>query len=301
MKIAVLFVGALHDQGFNAIALAGAERAMDLPGGEIEIVSGIPYEAAAMTAALRSAAERSDGCVFVGGQGNRIAPEIAKAFPDCAFAVAQGEVTGANLSSYDVLQEESAFLAGVLAARMTRSGTVAHLSGHRVTPGLKGRAAFVDGVGFADPGVSVLTGFCGTQDDSAITRDWAAAMAGQGADVLFTMLNAARGGAIDACRETGMRQIGNVIDWCEVDPAVFVGSAIARIDRGIEQAICDMLAGLRPGVVAPLGLAQGDAVSLGMSRDVPGYVREQVAAIAARIAAGGLHPRTEYAGPEFSL
>ena len=50
----------------------------------------------------------------------------------------QGLVQGSNLSSYDVLQEESAYLAGVLAALTTRTGVVGHMSGIRVPPGLKG-------------------------------------------------------------------------------------------------------------------------------------------------------------------
>jgi Uncharacterized ABC-type transport system, periplasmic component/surface lipoprotein len=299
MKIAVVFVGTLHDQGFNAVALAGAERARCLPGAEIEIVSGVPFEPDAMAQALTGVAAWAEGIVFIGGQGNRVVPSAAAAFPDRAFAVVQGEVTGPNLASYDVLQEESAFLAGVLAARMTRTGIVGHLSGHRVTPGLKGRAAYVSGVTYADPAVRVLTGFCGTQDDNAVTRLWTEGLAGEGADIVFTMLNGARQGAIDACRARGIRQIGNATDWCATDPAVFVASAVAAIDRGVERAIADLLAGVRPDGIVPLGLASGDAVSLAMAPDVPAPVRHEIAAVAARLAAGTLHPVLTYGGPEY--
>ena len=298
MKIAVVFVGELHDQGFNASGLQGAERARDIPGAEIEIVTGLPYEERAIEQALLAAAGRADGCVIVGGQGNRVTPAVAAACPDTAFAVVQGEVTGPNLASYDVLQEESAFLAGVLAARMTRSGIVGHLSGHRVTPGLKGRAAFVSGVAQADPGVQVLTGFCGTQDDSTVTRVWTEALAGEGVDILFTMLNAARAGAIDACRSAAIRQIGNVIDWCAVDPAVFVGSAMAGIDRGVERAIRDMLAGISPDIVVPMGLATTDAIRLSLAPDVPAKVMDEIAMVAEDLARGRLLPATTYTGPE---
>ena len=299
MKISVIFVGELHDNGFNQCALDGAERAQRMGGGvTVEVVSGVSYEPLAMETALRDAAARSEGLVFIGGQGNRVTPAVATDFPDRAFAVVQGNVTGPNLASYDVLQEQSAFLAGVLAARMTRSGVVGHLSGHRVAPGLKGRAAFAAGVRHADPELRLITGFCGTQDDTAVTEAWARRIADEGADILFTMLNAARNGAIRACRATGMRQIGNAADWCALAPEVFVASAVARIDLGVLRAIGDMRSGLRPGGILELGLAD-DAVGLSMAADVPGGVRDEIAGLARRIAGGGLSVETVYTGPEF--
>lgn len=300
MKISILFVGALNDRGFNQRALEGAERMRDGADAEIEIVSGIPYEASAMTEALHAAAAGSDGLVFIGGQGNAVTPPVASEYPDCSFAVVQGNVTGPNLASYDVLQEQSAFLAGALAARLTRSGTVAHLSGHRVVPGLKGRAAFSAGVGHTDADVRLLTGFCGTQDDSTITETWARAMADEGADILFTMLNAARDGATRACRATGMRQIGNAADWCLVDPETFVASAVARIDLGVELAVTDLLSRTRPADVRHLGLAE-KAVGLTFAPDVGDTIRDEIDRLASDIAAGAVFVETTYDGPEFEV
>jgi len=266
----------------------------------LRVVRGIPYDQTAIRNALVRAARAADGVVFVGGQGNLAVPDIAADMPGRQFAIVQGAHMGPNLASYDVRQEESAFLAGVLAARLTRTGVVAHLSGHRVRPGLKGRAAFVAGVRHVAPDLRVLTGFCGSQDDSAVTRHWTAAQADAGADMQFTMLNAARQGAIDACRATGMRQIGNVLDWVAQEPDVFCGSALARIDRGVERAIADMLAGHVPSEVVEIGLAAGDD-SIGMALH-PAIVADHAKAIAdtaASIAAGGLKVPEDYDGPEF--
>lgn len=301
MKISVLFVGELHDHGFNQCALDGVERLRLAPGGaEIEVVSGIPYDSEKMSLALRRSTERSGGVVFIGGQGNRIVPDVATAFPDRAFAVVQGDVKAANLASYDVLQEQSAFLAGVLAARMTRTGIVGHLSGHRVVPGLKGRAAFAAGVAHTDSSVRLVTGFCGTQDDSEVTEKWARAIAGEGADILFTMLNAARSGATRACRTAAMRQIGNAADWCATDPQTFVGSAVARIDLGVARAIADMQEGARASGIVCLGLGD-DAVSLSTAPDVPIRIRQEIGHLAQQIADGALAVPTAYDGPEFEV
>jgi len=298
LNIAIIFVGTLEDRGFNQSALDGARRMQASGAAQIEIVGGIPYEPAAMTGALETAARRSDGVVFIGGQGNRVTPPVAAAFPGCAFAVVQGHVTGANLCSYDVLQEQSAFLAGALAARISRTGVVGHLSGHRVVPGLKGRAAFAAGLHHMQAGVGLVTGFCGTQDDSATTEGWARAMAAERADILFTMLNAARDGATRACRATGMRQIGNATDWCALDPETFVASAVARIDRGVEQAVSDMLAFRRPAQIVALGLRE-QAVALTYAPDIAQPIRADIVGLADRMEACGLDITTPYDGPEF--
>lgn len=297
MKIAVFFVGELHDAGFNASALAGAEAAGSLA--QIRIISGVRYDQDLIRQRLAEVVPQVEGLVFIGGQGNRATAEMAALHPHKRFAVVQGQVTGPNLASYDVRQEESAFLAGVLAAKLTQTGTVGHLSGHRVSPGLKGRAAFVAGVAQGDPQVQVLTGFCGTQDDSQVTHHWAAAEIAAGADILFTMLNAARSGAIEACRASGVRQIGNARDWVTVDPGVFLASAMARIDLGVIRAIEDMLQSITPPEVVPFGLADGDFVSLSMGVEVPASVRSQVAEVAGAIRRGELSIPHDYHGPEF--
>lgn len=300
MKIAVLFVGEVHDRGFNQCALEGVKRMQATGTAEIEIISGVSYHPDAMIEALEAATARADGVLFVGGQGNSVTPQVAASYPDRRFAVVQGNVIGANLASYDVLQEQSAFLAGVAAARLTESGVVGHLSGHRVAPGLKGRAAFASGLRHVDETIRLVTGFCDTQDCNETTQIWAGAIAVSGADILFTMLNGARDGAIEACRANGMRQIGNATDWCAVDAAVFVASAVARIDLGVERAVTHLLAGRCPDQIEYLGLAQG-AVELTCAPDVPEAVREEVVATAGLISNGQLDVDTVYEGPEFEL
>ena len=85
-------------------------------------------------------------------------------------------------------------LAGLRAA----DGRAAHLSGERVRPGLKGRAAYADGVRRAsrDP----LTGFAATSmipsgrtnGPGRLPRD---------ARVVFAMMDGGRDGVSRACRE----------------------------------------------------------------------------------------------------
>ncbi|MAM10437.1 MAG: BMP family ABC transporter substrate-binding protein [Rhizobiaceae bacterium] len=298
-QIAVVVIGEAEDAGFNASGLAGAREAARAGTAQLSIIDGLAYDTAEILESLDRIMPDFDGLVFIGGQGDRVMPVLALDWPEKPFAIVQGHAHGQNLASYDVAQEHSAYLAGCLAALMTRTGTVGHLSGHRVRPGMKGRAAFVQGVRETDPGVTVLTAFCGSQDDNAITRRWADAEIRAGADIIFTMLNGARQGAIDACRAAGCRQIGNALDWTALAPDVFVASALARIDLGVERAITDVAAGRLPREPVTLGLPEGDYASLALAADVPETIAQRVAAAAEGIRKGQIIVRETYEGAEF--
>ena len=301
-KIAGLFAGKIDDRGFMQAGYSGLVRAKSELGVEIAFTQGIPPKPEALAEALRELAKgKPDLVIAHGGQNNGAAKTVATEFADIPFVVTQGNVTGPNLASYEVLQEQSAFLAGVLAALSTRTGTVGHMSGIRVTPGLKGRAAFANGVAFADPKVKLLTNFSGNQDDNALSKTVALAMIDAGADIIFTMLNAGRKGAIDACREKGVQQIGNVVDWTTIEPAVFLGSACADSGQAVFMAVRDFVQGtFKPGVVHQVGLESAEAVRLTMAPRVAPNVRQRIETVAADIMAGRLAVSTQWSGTEFT-
>jgi basic membrane protein A len=237
-----------------------------------------------------------------GGQNNEACSDIAALFPKLKFVVTQGAVTGSNLASYEVLQEESAYLAGVLAALTTRTGVVGHMSGIRVRPGLKGRAAFAAGVKATDPRVKLLTNFSGNQDDNALSNKVANALIDAKADIIFTMLNAGRQGVIDACRSKGVRQIGNVTDWVQLDPQVFIGSAIADVSIAVFEAIRQTQQGkFEGGRINKVGLQNKDAVRLSIADDVPQGTKQKIMQVSASLQKGEVQIIENYEGPEFTL
>ena len=298
-----LFAGSRSDKGFMEAGWRGLEKAREELGVQTRFIDGIaPKKELLVPALTQLAAQGAKLVIAHGGQSNQAAMEVAARFPDTHFVVTQGNVQATNLSSYDVLQEESAYLAGVLAAMTTKTGIVGHMSGIRVPPGLKGRAAYAAGVRDTDPKVKLLTNFSGEQDDNELSYRVAQAQIAAGADVIFTMLNAGRDGATRACREKKVRQIGNVIDWTKVDPEVFVASAWADVGIGVFQAVKDMkLNGAPQSGIIKLGLQDPAAVRLIMGAGVPDAVRLAVEQKSKAIASGQLKVPENYEGPEFSL
>ena len=301
MTIAALFAGSVRDGGFMQAGHQGLQAGVQRAGFEALFKEGVKPEKELLVEALRELARSRPALVIAhGGQNSAAAQQVASEFPDTLFAVTQGNVTGPNLASYEVLQEHSAFLAGAMAAWTTKTGVVGHMSGIRVVPGLKGRAAFANGVAHADPKVRLLTNFSGNQDDAALSRKIATAIIDKGADIIFTMLNAGRVGAIDACREKGARQIGNVGDWVATTPDVFVASAIADSGLAVANAVADIASSrFKPGVIHRIGLEQPEAVRLSMAASVPDDVKARIAELAAAILSGKLNLSTDWNGEEF--
>ena len=286
--------------GFNGSALLGAQAAQKL--GHTVHLHWVQGDAAARIAQLQAISEASQGLVVLhGGQGVAPLSAVAAHYPDQSFALTQGHVQARNVACYEVLQEHSAFLAGVLAAHLSQTGKVAHLSGDRVTPGLKGRAAFLHGYEAAG-GQQFATVFTGHQHDAALTEQYADALFESGADVVFAMIDGGRPGLIRACERWNVRHIGNVLDWVQAQPDHFIASAVADSGKLVTQAIADFAAGTLPlGQIHAIGLEQPEWVRLTLADAIGADVRSALDAWRAKIVSGEVRVQTEWSGPEFEM
>lgn len=301
LEVAMLIPGKIDDGGFMEAGYDALVAIRDELGAETRYIDGIAPEPEALAAALRElAAAGPDMVIAHGGQNAKAVESVAPEFPEVRFTVVQGAVTGPNIASYEVLQEESAWLAGAAAGLLTETDVIGHISGIRVPPGLKGRGAFYHGLRHTNPDAKFLTIFAGDQDDNELSYKVATAEIEAGADIIFTMLNAGRTGAIDAMREKGVHQIGNVRDWHPDHPDVFVASAIANVSIPGFQAAKDLAEGeWQPGVVHQIGLENPEAVSLALAPDVPEEVRATIAGLTDAIVSGAIEVSVEYDGEEF--
>ena len=299
-RILVLF-GHPGRGGFNEAAVQGAERAAQ---------AGLPLQrewiaandAKTRTEHIAQLCDTAPDLVIVhGGQGDAPVAEVAPRFPGTQFAITQGHHTGPNVASYEILQEHSAFLAGVLAGLRASNGRAAHLSGERVRPGLKGRAAYADGVRRVT-GQDPLTAFCGNQHDPELGAAWTRALSARDARVLFAMMDGGRDGVTRVCRETGVWQIGNVLDWVARDPQVYLASALADSGLCVERAAADHAAGaLAVGRITRFGLEEAASLRLVVGAKVGAEERRVLDDWAGQLAAGAIHIASDYSGAEFEM
>ncbi|WP_291297661.1 BMP family ABC transporter substrate-binding protein [Elioraea sp.] len=278
-RVAGVLFGPRGLGGFNAAGERGLLAASD----ETDAALTIHWveERGAREATLASLCGAGyDLIVCHGGQAEAALNAVAPRFPSQAIAATQCRAVPDHVARYEVLQEESAFLAGAFAGWFSRTGTVAHLSGEPVAPGLRGRAAFVAGLRHAAQDARFLTRFTGDQHDPAAAFVAVQEFADAGADLLFAMLDGGREGAIAACRARGLRQIGNVRDWT-TDGPVFAASAVADGAWACAEPIRDFAAGrFTPGLRRIAGLAEQRVVRLALAGDVPRDITRRVEALA---------------------
>lgn len=292
--VAVLF-GRPGAGSFNQAGVEGLARAASLP---VAIETVWEPEPTRRAATIEAAARRADLVIAHGGQGEQAVGAVAPAFPDIAFAVTQGRITGPNIAGFEVLQEQSAFLAGALAGWWIGPGGIAaHLSGEPVPPGLRGRAGFAAGLAHANPGAGFLTGFCGNQHDPDLARRWTEGQAAAGARLQFAMLDGGRPGAIAACEATGLRAIGNVRDWTLEDP-VFLASAIADNGVAMMAAIEAFLAGRF--AERRIGLEEPAAVRLALAADVSAGLAARLDGLRDQILSGAVTVPEAWSGPAWA-
>jgi len=297
-----VFTGRVDDGGFVESGYQGAVEAHREFGFRFDWVQGVTIDTPALIAAAEAGlATRPDLLVIHGGRSNEAVEALAPRYPQVQFLSTHGEKAGANFSASTIGQPQSAFLAGALAGLLTRSGVVGHLSGIRIPPGLRSRVAWAAGVRTTHPGARIITCFCGTQDDNAVSKRAALAEIDAGVDILYTMLNTGRSGAIEACRERGIRQIGNARDWTRVDPEVFVASAIADTGRLVYDWLVRVLADPQaPGRLTELGVEDPLAVRLEMGSAVPAGVRARIEELRAMLVRTRPSWGVEYDGEEFA-
>lgn len=300
-KLFGVFTGRVDDGGFVESGYQGAALAQREFGFQFDYVEGITIDTPALVAAVEQGLRgQPDFVVIHGGRSNEAMELLAPRYPEVKFLSTHGERCGPNFSAYTIGQPQSAFLAGALAGLMTQSGVVGHLSGIRIPPGLRSRVAWAAGVRATNAQARIVTCFCGTQDDHEVARRVTLAEIDAGVDILYTMLNTGRSGAIDACRERGIVQIGNARDWTRVDPNVFIAAAIADTGRLVYDWLARVLADPdAPGTLQELGLEDARAVRLEMSSMVPAAVRARIDELSAMLVQTRPHWGIEYDGTEF--
>lgn len=302
LKVALLLPGFADDGGFMESAYKGLLKAKKEFKIKASYVDGLPNDTAQIADALRKLAKKKPDLIIAhAGQSSEAVKLVAKEYPNIRFVNTQTNLTGDNLSSYQVKQEESAWLAGAAAGLLTNSNVVGHISGARVTPGLQGRAAFADGLAYTNPNATFLTTFTNSQDDAALAKQVAQAQIDAGADIIFTMLNVARSGVTEASKENGIHQIANVRDYYNDDPDVFIGSAVSDAGLTVYTAVKDLVEGnWAPNTVKKIGLENPEAVRLALAPYVSENIKAQIASYAEQIVSGEIEINLDYTGTEFT-
>jgi basic membrane lipoprotein Med (substrate-binding protein (PBP1-ABC) superfamily) len=174
---------------------------------------------------LREVAESDQPDIIIGDAfGNEEAVRrVAKDYPDIAFVFGSGGGPAEpNFSVFDNWIHEPAYLSGLIAGKLTKSGTLGVVGGYPVPEVNRIVNAFIQGAQEANPKVETKVSFINSWFDPAAAKEAALAQIDAGADVLF----AERFGVIEAAQEKGLLSFGNMSDQKSLAPTSVITSPV---------------------------------------------------------------------------
>lgn len=251
-RVALLTPGPVSDQSWNGGAYQGLLRIRDSLGAEISHVqTETPSD---FEENFREYGARHFDLVFGHGfEFQDAARRVAPQFPHTIYVTTSGNTAGANLAGMSFSFADASYLAGVLAAGMSRSGVAGVIGGTELPPVKESFAAFERGFRSARPdaGARVLSAFIGNWVDVSAGKELALAQIAAGADVIFQNADAAGLGVFQAARERpGVLVLGSNSDQNGVAPDVTLGSVVIDLPAAFLDVAREVKNGtFRPRVV----------------------------------------------------
>jgi simple sugar transport system substrate-binding protein len=203
-KIAIMTPEDPNDQGWNQQGYDAAKAVADKYGLEFMPATGLGYGDVHPQA--RELADDGASLIIAHASGyNTAVPEVGveKKVP---VAIVDKEGTGQPgvLADYTLSGHEGAYLAGVLAAKMTKTKGVGIVVSGEPPSWNSQSAAFANGVKATDPGVKIYYAVIGpaAYSDAAGGKRVTAQVIGAGADVIFGQGDGASFGMIEAVETT---------------------------------------------------------------------------------------------------
>ena len=218
------WVSRIHKAINAAVARGEAEYAWS------ENVSNSDYERV-----MREYAQKGADLVVGEAFGvERAARKVAADFPKTSFLIGSSfGPSGRNFAVFDNWIQEPAYLTGLIAGGMTKSGVIGLVGGYPIPEVNRLMHAFMDGARETNKNVRFMVTFIGSWFDPPKAKEAAFAMIDRGADILY----AERFGVSDAAKERGKLAIGNVIDTQAQYPQTVVASALWHMEATIDRAI----------------------------------------------------------------
>ncbi|MBK7262489.1 MAG: BMP family protein [Rubrivivax sp.] len=238
LKVAAIYTVPVEQQWVSRIdkALKAA-----VARGEIEYVFSENVSNADYERVMRQYAET--GHALVVGESFAVeaaARKVAKDYPKVSFLMgSSGKPQAPNFAVFDNYIQEPAYLSGMIAGGMSKSGKIGMVGGFPIPEVNRLMNAFMAGARETNPKIQFTVSFINSWFDPPKAKEAAFAMIDKGADVMY----AERFGVSDAAKERKVLAIGNVINTQAQYPDTVVASALWNMEPTIDAALKAVKAG----------------------------------------------------------
>jgi len=283
-------VGGINDQSFNQSAWEGLQRAKK------ELGAKVSYQESKQDADYPANLETlyDAGNDLIWGIGFKMGDTILKAAkqnPNQKYAIIDytyGDKTPPNVIGVVFAAEEGAFLAGYIAAKMSKTNSIGFVGGMSVPVVHAFQYGFKAGAKFANPKITIFEQYAESFTDAAKGKAIANQMLSKNADVVFQAAGAVGDGVIEAVKEKNKMAVGVDRDQNYLAPKNVITSSMKRVDNAIFNVVSDLAKGnFKGGTTINYGLKDGAVdVAPTTSKMIPTELMKEVSDLKLKIADG---------------
>ncbi|MFF0589446.1 BMP family protein [Streptomyces sp. NPDC003781] len=239
-------VGGKGDQSFNDAAYAGLEQAKKEFGYQTADIEPTDGETDAdkeqrLTSLAKQGYNPVIGVGFAYGPAMKA---VAAKYPDTTFGIVDSVVEGKNVASLVFAENEASYLAGVVAAKATKSKTVGFVGGVDVPLIHKFQAGYEQGVKDTDPKIKVVSQYLTqTAEEGGFSSPDKGKAAAEGqiekkADVVYAAAGLSGQGVIEAAAKAKIWAIGVDSDQYQQEAlAAYKDSILTSALKDIDGAV----------------------------------------------------------------
>lgn len=274
-------VAGVNDQSFNQSAWEGLQRAEKELGIEVKYLES-KQDSDYATNIETLVDEDVDLILGVGMKLSEAIKEGSELYPDQNFVLVDEEIDASNVKSILFKAEESAYLAGLIAGKTTKTNNVGFIGGMELPVIDTFKYGYMAGVKAANPDAKVQAQYANSFTDQAKGKAIANQMYSNGADIVFTCGGDVGTGAIEAAKENNKYAIGVDRDQSDLAPQNVLTSAIKRVDAGVFETVKSYVNGtFEGGTTTTYGLEENavgvpDTTKNLVSQDILDLVEETI-------------------------
>ncbi|WP_286316309.1 BMP family lipoprotein [Romboutsia ilealis] len=274
-------VAGVNDQSFNQSAWEGLQRAEKELGIEVKYLES-KQDSDYATNIETLVDEDVDLILGVGMKLADAIKEGSELYPEQNFVLVDEEIDASNVKNILFKAEESAYLAGLIAGKTTKTNNVGFIGGMELPVIDTFKYGYMAGVKAANPDAKVQAQYANSFTDQAKGKAIANQMYTNGADIVFTCGGDVGTGAIEAAKENNKYAIGVDRDQSDLAPQNVLTSAIKRVDAGVFETVKSYVNGtFEGGTTTTYGLEENavgvpDTTKNLVSQDILDLVEETI-------------------------
>jgi basic membrane protein A and related proteins len=293
LKAAWVYVGPVGDAGWTFAHDLGRKAVEAKFGDKVKttFVEKVP-EGADAERVIRDLAQQGNKIIFATSFGY-MEPmlKVAKDFPDVKFEHATGYKTADNMRVYDARFYQDTYLAGVIAGKMSKTGTLGFVGSFPIPEVLRNINAFTLGAQSVNPKIKTKVVWVNTWFDPPKESEAAQSLINSGADVLLQ--NTDSTAVLQTAEKAGKYAFGWDSDMSAFAAKAHLGSAIADWSNYYTKSIQEVMDKTwKGGTVTRWGVPEGQNDLIKIADVVPAETKAKVEELKKGMKDGTFNPFT---------